>query len=813
MNKPINIHFKLAIKIFNAVCLIITLFWGTPVGINARSACTHYVATDGNDTNAGTSVDTPWKTIQKSADTVGAGDTVCVRGGIYNETVSINVSGSSGGGYITFQNYQSEQVILDGSSLTVPSSGWGAMIQINNREYIIVKGFEIRNYKTSLVNRVPMGIFVNGTGNHIELRDNIIHNIETNYSGVNGGDAHGIAVYGTSGATPLNDIIIDNNQLYDLKLGSSESLVVNGNVNQFWITNNIVHDNNNIGIDAIGFEGTASANDQARNGIIRGNIIYNINSFGNPAYGNERSAGCIYVDGGTHIVIESNIAHHCNVGVELASEHKGKATSYVTLRNNLIYSSTQAGISIGGYDTLRGSTENSTIVNNTLYNNATQGDWGAELYIQYDTRSNIIQNNIISNPAGTFIESWSAVMSNNSINFNLFFSTAGAANGSWIWKDTAYSTLSAYRLGSGNDANSSIGADPLFIEANTGNFQLGAGSPGIDTGNDATCAPTDKSGITRPQGLHCDIGAYEYMGILVNSITRANTNPTYADSVEFTVIFNKPATGVDISDFTLVKTGDITGESVTTLLELSANTYVVTINTGTGSGTIRLDVTDDDTILDADSNPLGGSDPGNGNFTSGQAYVVRPLTLTVSSTGAQDGWVLESGENTKVGSTLNSTATTFRLGDNATKKQYRSILSFSTKSLPDDATITGVTLKIRKQGIIGGGNPVTTFQGFMVDIKKGYFGTSALQTADFQTTASRTCGPFKPALSSNWYSIDLTGEIPSINKVSVSAGLTQIRLRFKLDDNNNTTANYLSLYSGNASSSYRPQLVIEYYVP
>ena len=39
-------------------------------------------------------------------------------------------------------------------------------------------------------------------------------------------------------------------------------------------------------------------------------------------------------------------------------------------------------------------------------------------------------------------------------------------------------------------------------------------------------------------------------------------------------------------------------------------------------------------------------------------------------------------------------------------------------------------------------------------------------------------------------------------------------LRFKLDDNNNAIANYLSLYSGNATlAADRPQLVITYIVP
>jgi hypothetical protein len=210
-----------------------------------------------------------------------------------------------------------------------------------------------------------------------------------------------------------------------------------------------------------------------------------------------------------------------------------------------------------------------------------------------------------------------------------------------------------------------------------------------------------------------------------------------------------------------------------------------------------------------------GTTYSNGSISDYWSFTTVTMnSVSINSTGSQDGWILESTETSKIGGSMNSTTSTLRLGDNAAKKQYRSILSFATGSgLPDDAVITGVTLKIRKQGVIGGGNPVTAFQGFMTDIRKGYFGTSVLQTADFQTAASKTYGPFKPALSGGWYSIDLTGGKNYINKVSASAGLTQIRLRFKLDDNNNTVANYLSLYSGNASSSYRPQLVIEYYVP
>jgi len=242
------------------------------------------------------------------------------------------------------------------------------------------------------------------------------------------------------------------------------------------------------------------------------------------------------------------------------------------------------------------------------------------------------------------------------------------------------------------------------------------------------------------------------------------------------------------------------------------------------SGSPAIDAGDNTTcavslVNNLDQRGIARPQDGDGNGSAicdiGAFEARRTLTtLNFASQGSYDGWILETGEKTSKGGTKNSTSSTIRLGDDKTKKQYRGILSFNTSSLSDTAIITKVTLKVRKQGIAGGGNPVTTFKGFMADIKKGYFGATALQAADFQTAASKTYGPFKIAISGVWYNINLTSGQAYINKLSTSSGLTQIRLRFYLDDNNNTTANYLSLYSGSVSiSAYRPQLVIEYYVP
>jgi mannan endo-1,4-beta-mannosidase len=110
----------------------------------------------------------------------------------------------------------------------------------------------------------------------------------------------------------------------------------------------------------------------------------------------------------------------------------------------------------------------------------------------------------------------------------------------------------------------------------------------------------------------------------VVSVRRVNPNPTSLPSVKFRVTFSEPVTGVDATapfrDLRLVTTG-VTGAAITSVSGSGA-TYTVTVNTGSGSGAIRLDVLDNDTVVDAKKNSLGGPGPGYGNYRSGQTYTV-----------------------------------------------------------------------------------------------------------------------------------------------------------------------------------------------
>ncbi len=65
-----------------------------------------------------------------------------------------------------------------------------------------------------------------------------------------------------------------------------------------------------------------------------------------------------------------------------------------------------------------------------------------------------------------------------------------------------------------------ITTDPkLGALANNGGFTqtmaLGAGSSALDVGNNSTCSTSDQRGVTRPQGVVCDAGAYELDVVLL----------------------------------------------------------------------------------------------------------------------------------------------------------------------------------------------------------------------------------------------------------------------------------------------------------
>ena len=181
------------------------------------------------------------------------------------------------------------------------------------------------------------------------------------------------------------------------------------------------------------------------------------------------------------------------------------------------------------------------------------------------------------------------------------------------------------------------------------------------------------------------------------------------------------------------------------------------------------------------------------------------------SQASYDGWIRERAKSSEKGGIRNNRSKVFFVGDDKYNRQYRSILSFDTADIPDNAIILKVKLRVKKAGLVGT-NPFKTHKGLRVDISRSNFGTfPQLQRSDFQVKASRTLvGRFSSRANSGWYTSNLSNAAYSrINKT----GVTQFRLRFYKDDNNDNSADYFKFYSGDAIIAYRPQLVVDYYIP
>lgn len=471
----------------------------------------HYVATDGDNAREG-SLAAPWASIQYAVGRVNAGETVCVRGGVYNELVTLTRSGSAAGP-IALSAVPGEVATIDGAGLAIPDNQNG-LITLVDVSHVTVQGFELRNYITASTSKVPIGLYVTGAGTQIRLLDNHIHDIRNSASGC-AANAFGLKVDGTQAPASINQLTIAGNEIDHLVLGCSESFSLDGNVEQWTISGNSVHDTNNIGIGAIGFEGVAPdpAYDQARDGVISGNTVYNITSYGNPAYGNEYAADGIYVDGGTRITIERNRVHHVDFGIEVASEHAGRSSSHVLVRNNLVYLGNSAGISIGGYAAGVGGTDHATIVGNTLFRNDQAGTGEGEFQIQYHASDNVFANNLLyAGAGGLLVYAYTGdTQAPAALDHNLYYSDAGAGGPTWVWQGSAYASIAAYRAAAAQESHS-LFANPLITDLVVPDLHVTSGSPAIDAGLDYgldAVGVSDFAGNARIAGVAIDIGAYE----------------------------------------------------------------------------------------------------------------------------------------------------------------------------------------------------------------------------------------------------------------------------------------------------------------
>jgi len=174
------------------------------------------------------------------------------------------------------------------------------------------------------------------------------------------------------------------------------------------------------------------------------------------------------------------------------------------------------------------------------------------------------------------------------------------------------------------------------------------------------------------------------------SIVRANPNPTSATSVSWTVTFNESVVGVATGNFALVQADGLSGAAITSVSG-SGPTWTVTASTGSGSGTLGLDLSSAAGITDLAGNALTGVPVTGGVYTvngstAGTVTANPTLCVNDASIGVATGnWT----GLTNVGTQDNIYAQASVA--NSDISNYLKCTGYGF-SIPAGATITGITV-------------------------------------------------------------------------------------------------------------------------
>jgi hypothetical protein len=339
-----------------------------------------YVATDGHDSNIGTK-NSPWLTVSKANQTLEAGDTVYIRGGVYEETAWPTNNGSAGSP-ITYESYVGETAIL---------SNVATVIKLVGQEYVTFSGLKIEGATTrwlefqSATNNVVTNCTFVGEGDSgtawaaIYIYDNSQSNLVTDCWGADWGYESG----GEDNGSVIN-IGDDTNDDFSYYNRIENSTFAHG------------------GHDVISYNSGHT--------IIRGNYFFNDDWVQSGTYGNRIGGTMPEPEVSGWNLVESNYIAFAGDPPDATSAAGINHRSVMSIfRKNSFYDNTDVGLKFDGGNSAPQNIQSNFVYNNTFFNNGLTDndahigleDWDAGPLI---INSNSFINNLFYGSTDTWYE-------------------------------------------------------------------------------------------------------------------------------------------------------------------------------------------------------------------------------------------------------------------------------------------------------------------------------------------------------------------------------------------------------------------------
>lgn len=545
-------------------------------------SATYYVDTKGSNTNSGTSINAPLKTIQRSMDIAVAGDTVYVRGGVYREQVDVYRGGGSGPDkMLHVLAYEKELPIIRGSDHVTGwelHSGniWKKTNWTYNSQQVFAGGgdspslqqigtpslytsFEYPKPVGSSVNSMIPGSFYYDALNktlYVWLADGADPNISMVeastrqrlfFMGVpyihlkgfafrhSNNSAH--AKMGAAVELSSNSIIEMSDIQYTDFAGLSMGYLKTG----AQALNCNVSNNGNSGVNAAGSYNFKVFNVKMNNNNTRkfnalwhaGGLKATTKAYGTVEYsevGFNNGSGIWFdfANSGNAITIRNNYIHDngpLDAAIYFEVSKNGR------IYNNILANNQRRGIYLSGSDNTQ--VFNNTIVGTTGYSGIEVGGMprtGATL------TGNTIQNNIISHGTSKY-DLFMAVANGSTISGNISDYNNYYRPGSTIQLNSGsvYYTLSSFATATKMEVHSKS-VDPRFISlvkpTTASNYAVSATSATIDSGISNANVSFDYDNTPRPSGGAFDLGAFEQFTVAASatSDTIAPIISTYSPS-------------------------------------------------------------------------------------------------------------------------------------------------------------------------------------------------------------------------------------------------------------------------------------------